>query len=333
MLEMLNPTGGDMFRFAATALKVRTQLSRAMKNDPAKAQALAVELFCTPPASAHRTPNLARLRDDTKRFFDWSAAQWNTFEAPAQMLLNNARTYTLVHAGLKVQCYQWQPVNALGKPRKAKGRMLLCHGWEGYAYNFALLISQALEAGYEVHAFDHLAHGASEGTLSGLPTVLDTLLTVAQHVTIVAGPIDVLVGHSLGGAAAAWAAAHEKIKPKRLVLLAPFYDTRKLSSLWAKAHFLSEDIRTALQAGLENASDKKFEDFMPEALATRFTATRSLPLLIVHDKADKITAFKHSATLAKLAKHITLFEAHKLGHIALLADESCMQAVMSFVQA
>jgi alpha-beta hydrolase superfamily lysophospholipase len=332
MLEMLNPTGGDVLRFAANIIKVRSKLNRAMKEDPMTAQAMAVEFFCTPPAAARREPDLARLRDDTKRFFGWKAAQWQAFEAPVRSLMDSVQNYRVVHDDLNVQCYSWTPRDKNGNPRKPIGRMLLCHGWEGYAYNFALLISKAVAAGYEVHTFDHLAHGASEGTYSGLPTALETLLKVAQHVTTTAGRIDVLVGHSLGGAAAAWATAHMRIQPRHLVLLAPFYDTHRLSSQWAKAHFLSDDIRIALQRGLENTSGKKFDDFMPASLATHFTAKRELPVLIVHDRADKVTAFKHSASLANLASHVTLHEAKALGHIAILANENCMQEVLNFVR-
>ena len=120
---------------------------------------------------------------------------------------------------------------------------------------------------------------------------------------------------------------------KRLVLLAPFYDTRKLSGLWAKAHFLSDEVRGHLQTGLEASTGKKFDDFMPESLAKHFTPERDLRVLIVHDQADKITAFKHSAKLAQLGSNVTLHEARKLGHIAILADEQCAQAVMDFVKA
>jgi pimeloyl-ACP methyl ester carboxylesterase len=335
MLEMINPTAGDALRFAATVVKVRSELSRAMKTDPAKAQARAVEIFCAPPAAARRMPDVNRLRDDTQRFFGWKAAQWKAFESPVKALLASAQTSTVTHDGLKVKCYRWGSANTQDKQGKqvaSKGRMLLCHGWEGYAYNFALLISKAVEAGFEVHAFDHLAHGQSEGTQSGLPIVLETLLTVAKHVAHQHGPIDVLVGHSLGGAGASWATAHQAIKPKRLVLLAPFYDTYTLSGLWAKAHLLSGDVRAALQKGLEESSGKTFDDFMPPSLAPLLSQQPQLKVLIVHDKADKITAFKHSAQMAQLGKNITLYEAKKLGHIDVLADEACANTMMDFVQ-
>lgn len=332
MLEMLSPTPGDVLRFASTVVKVRSELNSAMKVNPAKAQARAVELFCTPPAAARRTPNIDRLREDAQRFLGWKAGQWKAFEAPAEKLLASAQRSQILHDGLKVQCYAWVPVDEKGKPRKPTGRILLCHGWEGYALNFSLLVSKALQAGYEVHAFDHLAHGHSDGTLSGLPVVLETLLTVAAYVTKTYGALDVLVGHSLGGAGAAWAVAHQAIAPKRLVLLAPFYDTHTLSSLWAKAHFLSENIRAALQKGLEDDTGKKFADFMPDALAPLLNAQSHLSVMIVHDKSDKITAFKHSARMATLGQRVTLHEVRKLGHIEILANEDCTNAVMDFVQ-
>ncbi len=334
MLEMLSPTAGDLVRFAATVVKVRRELTRAMKDNPAIAKARAVDIFCAPPAAARRAPNIERLKHDTQRFFGWKSAQWASFEAPVKALLASALRSQLVHDGYKVQCYHWLPSHAAptAKPRASAGRMLLCHGWEGYGLNFALLIAKALEAGYEVHTFDHLAHGASEGTLSGLPRVLDTLLTVAQHIHMQHGAIDVLMGHSLGGAAVSWAAAHRAITPSSVVLLAPFYDTYELSAQWAKVHLLSDEVRQLLQQGLEEASGKTFDDFMPPALAALYNKQPKLRTLIVHDRADMITNYRHSAELAKLSPHIQLHTARKLGHIAVLADEACADVVMDFVQ-
>jgi alpha-beta hydrolase superfamily lysophospholipase len=324
MLEMLNPTSGDVLRFAAQVLKVRKQMNAAVKKDPQQAQTLAAQLFCTPPESAKRLPDLARLKADSMRFFGWRAAQWREHEAPLQELLDAAQHSTVVHEGQRVHCYQWQP--SRGTPI---GRILLCHGWEGYALNFALLIQQARQAGYEVHAFDHLAHGRSEGALSGLPIALETLLTVAAHVQKTAGKIDLLVGHSLGGGAASWAVAHGAIAPTRLALIAPFYDTRTLSRQWAAAHLLSQDVATMLEAQLRASSGKTFEDFMPDALAQHYLQHKT-PVLIVHDRADKITAFKHSARLSELASNVQLHEAQKVGHISVLADAASMQHVLSF---
>jgi pimeloyl-ACP methyl ester carboxylesterase len=56
-------------------------------------------------------------------------------------------------------------------------------------------------------------------------------------------------------------------------------------------------------------------------------------VLVIHDRDDKITPFKHSAALAKLVPQVVLHEARKVGHIALLADAACADMVMEFVTA
>ncbi len=330
MLEMLNPSAGDMLRFAGTVLKVRNELNRLMKTDPHAAQARAAELFCAPPEAAKRKPDVQRLRDDAKRYFGWSKAEWAQFEAPAQELQDSTQLGTITHEGHAVQCYHWPSAPRSGQ--KNAGRILLCHGWEGYGYNFALLITHLRQAGWEVHTFDHLAHGASGGNLSGLPRVLGTLQAVAAQVQRTHGEIDALVGHSLGGAAAGWAAASGTLEVNHLVLMAPFYDTHKLSTLWAKAHLLGEEVRNALQKGLETTSKRRFEDFMPQSLAPQMAAQRSLKTLILHDKADSITSYRHSAEMAKLASNVRLHTTEGVGHIGVLANEACIAQVMDFLK-
>ncbi|NJS37055.1 MAG: hypothetical protein HC765_12650 [Brachymonas sp.] len=70
---------------------------------------------------------------------------------------------------------------------------------------------------------------------------------------------------------------------------------------------------------------------MPEGLAENY-AKHPVPTLILHDRADKITAFRHSAALASKARNVRLHEAQRLGHIAVLADESCMQQIIRLAQ-
>jgi alpha-beta hydrolase superfamily lysophospholipase len=330
MLEMLNPSAGDVLRFAGTVLKVRTELNRLMKTDPQAAQARAAEIFCAPPVAAKRKPDVQRLRDDAQRFFGWSKAQWAQFEVSAKELQASAQLSSITHEGHAVQCYHWPAKPSHG--RKSAGRIVLCHGWEGYGYNFALLITHLRDAGWEVHTFDHLAHGASGGSLSGLPRVLQTLQAVTEQVQSKFGEIDALVGHSLGGAAAGWAVASGSLPVKRLVLMAPFYDTYKLSTLWAKAHLLGEEVRGALQKGLEASSERRFEDFMPPQLAPQMAAQHQLKTLILHDKADSITSYRHSAEMAAHASNVRLHTAEGLGHIGLLADKACVEQVMNFLK-
>ncbi|NJM42939.1 MAG: hypothetical protein HC858_01115 [Brachymonas sp.] len=190
---MLHPTGGDVIRFAAHVYKVRKQMNAAMKQSRQAAQDLAVDLFCSPPEAARRWPDLARLQADSQRFFGWNAAQWQSQQPSVNELLESAVHGQMLHDGLRVHTYFWKATGA-----QKRGRILLCHGWEGYALNFALLIQMARSAGYEVHAFDHLAHGRSEGAHSGLPIALSTLLAMAKQVSQTAGPLDLRRGALAG---------------------------------------------------------------------------------------------------------------------------------------
>jgi pimeloyl-ACP methyl ester carboxylesterase len=323
MLELLNPTPLDVIRFAAQTLSFRRKVQSLYKTSPGAAYSLVAERFMTPPESARRAPTLARLQADGKRFFGWSGSQWSAVEPALANVINNAKRSSLTHLNETVQCYQWLPKKSVSA--KPRGRMLLCHGWEGYAFSFAALISAAVEDGWEVIAFDHLSHGESSGTRSGLPIALSTLLAVAAS----AGRVDVLVGHSLGGAAAAWANANGKIAAKRLVLLAPFYDTLHLTRMWAKAHLLADHFRTGLQSELERTAGLTFEDFMPQQLAPQF----SQPVLIIHDPKDPVTGFKHSRQLAALNERIELVAAEKMGHIRLLANPEYIERVVKFASA
>ena len=319
---MLNPLPMDVLRFAAQTYKFRSAVLKTHKNNPSQAYRMVVEQFCTPPEAARRSPDLGRLRADGKRFFGWSSSQWAAVEPQLTVLTKSVETFSIRFRDADVQCYRWNKSDS-AKRALPRPRMLLCHGWEGYALNFAAIISEAIAAGWEVVTFDHLAHGNSGGTLSGLPIALETLLEVSKHV----GTVDVVVGHSLGAAAALWAVANNRIKAKRLVLLAPFYDTFQLTQLWSKAHLLPDEICTGFQQELERVSGMTIAEFLPAAVAPLLT----VPTLIIHDVKDPITGFKHSRNMAKLSSHVTLESAEKLGHVRVLADEVCVMRVMDFV--
>jgi pimeloyl-ACP methyl ester carboxylesterase len=319
MLELLNPSAMDIVRFATQTISFRQKLTRLYAKDPNAAFELAADKFLSPPEAARRRPDIERLREDYKRFFNWSGKEWNQLQPALEKLISEKKEFTVTHRNEKVQCYQWKP-----NGKKILGRMLLCHGWEGYALNFAALITQACDAGWEVIAFDHLAHGNSGGKHSGTPIALSTLLAVTEHI----GKVDVIIGHSLGASAVAWAMAHKKTSAKCAVLLAPFYDTLHLTRMWAKAHFLNEDIRAGMQTALEKSTPLRFESFMPSDLAPLIKT----PLLIIHDPKDPVTAYKHSHALAILNKKIKLESAKGTGHVRLLADSDYILQALRFCE-
>jgi pimeloyl-ACP methyl ester carboxylesterase len=319
MLEMLNPGAMDLLRFAANTVSFRLEFASLRKRDRNAAAAFLADRFCTLPASAQTPPTFERMAADSKKYFGWSAKRWRADADNVAKVISAAKISDSQFQGERLRCYGWKPKG------KVRQRVLLCHGWEGYAFNFALLIRLALDAGMEVHAFDHLAHGGSSGRKGGLPIALDTLCAVAKNI----GPVDAVVGHSLGGGATAWAAANNAITAKRFVLLAPFFDTYHLTKMWGAAHLLDADGIDLLREGLHAQSDKTFDDFLPAALAPKIRH----PMLIIHDETDRMTRHQDSAAMVKESASVSLKTVKRLGHIGLLADQSCMEAVVKFIQA
>jgi pimeloyl-ACP methyl ester carboxylesterase len=294
--------------------RFRLKITPALLFDSERAERLLVEQFSTP--SPKRSVTLRQLERDSRLYLRFSASEWKANEESVRTLLNSAKRFDLEHAGEPVATYCWSPEVPI------RGRMLLCHGWEGYALNFALLISMALKEGFEVHAFDHAAHGASGGTKSGLPKALSTLRAVAEHV----GTVDVAVGHSLGGGAVAWAAANGALATKRVVLLAPFFDTKRLTNLWCMMHGIGKQGAELLRRGLERDSGMTLEEFTAGVLGPKAT----LPTLVVHDPQDRITRVSESRTFTGHAADAKLVEMRGIGHIGMMANRDAMQAVMKF---
>ena len=56
----------------------------------------------------------------------------------------------------------------------------------------------------------------------------------------------------------------------------------------------------------------------------------SLPTLLLHDATDRLTLHKHSSQVAGASKMTKLHSAKGLGHIGILADSACMDAVVAF---
>src|SRR2546422_9816915 len=106
--------------------------------------------------------------------------------------------------------------------------VLLVHGWGSRGARFVDLGGALLASGFRVVTFDAPGHGASSGRLSSGLEVARAALAVATAV----GPVSAVVGHSLGGFAAALAiegglAAH------RAVFIAPSANPNTYSAQFA----------------------------------------------------------------------------------------------------
>jgi pimeloyl-ACP methyl ester carboxylesterase len=171
-------------------------------------------------------------------------------------------------------------------------RVIFMHGTPGSATGWSDYVLEPV-AGTQSLALDRPGFGSSgpEGAVTSL---------AAQAAAVVAllprdGSRAVLVGHSLGGAVAAWVAAEYPQRVASLVLLASSLDPAQeaihpmqhVGSTWL--------IRTMLPRSLRNANDElmAFKAEL-EALAPRLAAI-TVPTIIVHGTKDDLVPFANVA--------------------------------------
>ncbi|MCR8670441.1 alpha/beta hydrolase [Agrococcus sp. HG114] len=196
----------------------------------------------------------------------------------------------------------------------------LVHGWGGWWQQLGAFVSLLLEQGYQVVAFDALAHGSSgRGALgprsSTLPEMAESYRAVADHV----GAPTLTVAHSMGCLSVLWAQHHHGIAPARQVLIAPASTGAGMLDVFADALALGPAVKAGLAARFERRIGRPLAafDVLPLVEAEQ-GAGRLAPALIVHDREDAVTSAEDSAALAEHWRGSRLRMTERLGHYRVL---------------
>ena len=127
--------------------------------------------------------------------------------------------------------------------------------------------------GYSVVAFDAPGHGMTGGRESSLSC---TWPPRSKRCCGQIGPVEAIVGHSLGGAVTGYVMSRGA-QVKKAVLLAPPASLTDYSHRFARLLRLPEGIRALMQAQIERRFGIRWSDFEVEATAPQLTQ----PALIV----------------------------------------------------
>ena len=228
-------------------------------------------------------------------------------------IMDLAHRFTIDYQGKCIQCYRW----GSGKP------LLFVHGWMGRASQFRKFIPKFLEVGYQVYAFDALAHGQSQGTTSNLAIFYE----IIEKLTVTHGPFASVIGHSLGGVAALHA-VHRGAKIENVVMI---------SSPTQRDKIINEFLRR-LNASPSSAEYldqfifKKFNRYFEEFTATHIA--RTLPpvnLLLVHDENDVEVGIEQAQALHDIYPRAEMYITRGLGHTRILKDEGVIESCLEFV--
>lgn len=200
-------------------------------------------------------------------------------------------------------------------------RVLALHGWEGQATQFAPLAEHLCAAGFQVIALDGPAHGHSPGRHADPVAFADALLESAPEL----GELHGVIGHSMGGGAVMHALAHGLRARRAVVVSAP-------------SAYVDVLHRIAGSIGLPPAATARFVAWMERLTGlpvgqldiAQFARDSGTPVLVVHDRGDRIVPFADGCRIADVAG-ARLHATEGLGHARLLRDTGVANAVAGFL--
>jgi pimeloyl-ACP methyl ester carboxylesterase len=216
----------------------------------------------------------------------------------------------------KVATYRW---GAVGRAPT----VLLTHGWNGWAQQMEAFVAPLTERGFAVLAFDHVAHGLSDGESASLPAMIrSTERVVAQTPNLVGA-----IAHSLGAAALASVLASSRRDLAGAVLIAPPADPRPYLSGMARMLGAPERLLPQIQARAEQIAGVAFERLVMHPWLARRIRT---PLLIAHDIGDRDVPIAHGYAYTVGAR-TRLLATDGLGHTRVLRDRHVVDSAVEFV--
>ncbi|TAH45734.1 MAG: alpha/beta fold hydrolase, partial [Gammaproteobacteria bacterium] len=200
--------------------------------------------------------------------------------------------------------------------------VLLSHGWSSHATRFSNWIAPLRAAGLAVVGFDQLGHGQSSGKRTNLPEFAQVLAAVAKR----HGEARAVIGHSLGGGAAALMLAEARLA-ERAILIAPVADPMGAASRFSQLVGLAEKLGRRLFDAYET------EHRLPvvSLQAYRKVSAIAAPALIVHDLADRDVPWSDGECYARYWPQARLFSTSGLGHHRIVDDAVVIEASLRFL--
>ena len=208
--------------------------------------------------------------------------------------------------------------------------VLLMHGWGGYGAQLESFVAPLQGAGYRAILFDALAHGASGPSPHGARRT--TFFDFADALGVLAsrfGPIRGLVTHSGGCTAAGWA-IRGGFEVPAAVFIAPMASPIRYQRFFQQALGLSDEVLRRFAANVERRLGFQWADMEMTAIPRVVTPP---PVLVVHDRDDRETAWEEGASIAESWPGAELMTTTGLGHRRVLRDSAVIEASIRFVEA
>ena len=230
-------------------------------------------------------------------------------------ILDKAQKSRKTFNHFEIQCYQW------GRGSK---KILLVHGWEGHAGNFAALIERLIKADYTVLSFDGPSHGASSQGKTSSFEFTDLVASLIRDYRP-----NALVSHSFGSVASIIALGkNPDVSIDHYIGITVPNKLRERLEEIARFLGLPYKIVTKLVAQLEATHDIKVDEINVEDYAPKSSVKKAL---LIHDTNDRVLPVEKSREVAHKWPEAQLIEVTGTGHYKILGAEKVLDKVMDFL--
>lgn len=194
---------------------------------------------------------------------------------------------------------------------------ILTHGWSGSANQYYPLMQHIAEQGFTALAYDHPAHGDSEGSVGHIPAFVNGLETILDSIDNIEG----LIGHSMGTATAI-ECQHPKLANKPMLLIAPVL--RYFENLYGSIERSGYSMRLfkSVITDVEQQYNYPLESVDPFNKLKK----RSANTVIVHDPKDRFANFTESEQAAEEMAKVSLITTKGQGHGRIMKSQEVMLA-------
>jgi len=201
--------------------------------------------------------------------------------------------------------------------------VIFLHGWMSNSQRWLPYAKQLDHSQFTLHAIDLPGHGMATGDSLNLEICRDALAQTLQRV----GKVDTVVGHSLGSLVAAYTYLYDpNIVVKKFVIMG------SPSGMDAIFVYFEQMLRLSNKA--VNNLGKKINSIlkMPHTDVTlaHFFQKVTQPVLLVHERTDRITPFQPIASAAGNKKNIQQFITEDQDHN--LKGQEVVNKVIQFIK-
>lgn len=202
---------------------------------------------------------------------------------------------------------------------------LLTHGWSGASSQFFPLMEHIAAQGYTALAYDHPAHGESEGAFGHVPAFVRGLEAILDNEPAFIG----LIGHSMGNVTAL-ECRHAKLADCPMMLIAPVLDY--LDNLFGTVARSGYSMRLFEEVVNEVQDEYRYpiHSIQPYQSLT----LRRTPTIIVHDEKDRFARYAESHKAAEEIANVTLITTKNQGHGRIMKGnevKSAFEQIVKFI--